>query len=577
MPKTQQTNVRCIIDGKDISVAAGTTILQAAKKTGIPVPTLCHHPDLPVSGSCRLCLVEIEGRDGLFASCTTPVEDGMVIRTASESISRARKINLELLFAQHTEECKDCVLQPNCTLLSLAREYKVPIARFQDRKKDYPVYQFGPSIQFDSRKCIDCGNCIAVCKKQGVGFLETKKHKTWHETMPSADKDKDCVYCGQCIVHCPVGAFEAVGEFEDVEQCLSDKSKTVVFQFAPSIRSSIGEEFGLPSGSIITEQLVGAIKALGVPYVFDTSVGADVTTIEEAGELVERLESGERLPMFTSCCPAWVRYVELHHPKYIPNLTTVRSPHIILGSIIKQFWASEQKLKPQDITVVSVMPCTSKKYEITREELFHGALKPVDYVLTTRELAFLLHKKRIDISKVKKQHSDNPLGIPSGAGVIYGASGGVMESALRTAYERITGKKLAKLDFTDVRGQKGIKRARVRINKKTVNVAVVNGLGNIHIIFDELAKNPHAYDYIEVMSCPGGCIGGGGQPIPTNQKIREQRAQSLYDIDYATSVRTAHENPFVQTLYAKFLSEHASELCYTTFSPSKKDKPKIIL
>ncbi|MFA7662750.1 MAG: [FeFe] hydrogenase, group A [Patescibacteria group bacterium] len=566
----QKINIK--IDGQNFVAQTGETILQVARKNKIDIPSLCYHPDLKVQASCRLCVVEIAGVKGLQTSCMTKVFDGMDVKTKSPQINKARQINLELIFAQHVEECDDCVWLDNCKLLKLAREYKVKIPRFVDRKQKFPVHQFGQSLIFDSKKCIDCGLCVEMCHRQGVDFLERQKKGNFFQVEPSKDPKKDCIYCGQCLVHCPVGAFEAVGEFEAIEKFLKQKNKVVVFQFAPSVRVSIGEEFGLEHGSIVTDQLVGAIKQLGVNYVFDVSVAADTTTIEEAGELLERLKTGKNLPMFTACCPGWVRYVEYFFPEFIPNLTTVRSPQMIMGGLIKTYWAKQQKIDPKNIYVVSVMPCVAKKTEIERPELKIKGIKPVDYVMTTRELARLLKKKNINLTKVKKQPADCPLGEPTGAGVIYGTTGGVMESALRSALYQLTGKKMAKPDFKAVRGNKDIKTAEVKIADKKLKIAVVNGNGNAYKILDELKQNPKAYDYIEVMACPGGCIGGGGQPMPVDDEIRQKRINSLYEIDQSKKIRLAEDSPIIQCLYRDFLvnKKDAELICHTRYYKQKK-------
>jgi len=569
----QKIKMKIIINNKKIEAKKGQTILEVAKENNIDIPALCFHSDLDIKSNCRLCVVEIKGRDGLHTACSTKIEPEMEIATESEKIIKARKINLELIFAQHCEECNDCIWNFNCQLLKLAKKYNVEITRFTDRKKGYPVHQFGPSLIFDSSKCIDCRNCVDVCQKQCVEFLEVKERGHLFQVIPSKDKNKDCIYCGQCITHCPVGAFEAVGEFEDVEKPLQDKNKTVIFQFAPAIRTSIGEEFNLPYGSIVTEQLVAGIKKLGVDKVFDVSVAADFTTVEEAKELTERLKNNKNLPMFTSCCPSWVKFVEFYYPELIPHLTSVRSPQIILGGLIKTFWAKKENIDPKKITVVSIMPCVAKKYEIQREELKVSGLKPVDYVLTTRELAYLFNKNKINLKNIEPMEADNPLGIPSGAGVIFGASGGVMESALRTAYEKITGQCLEKLEFQQVRGMEGIKKTTVEIKGSSVKTAVVNGIRNAKKILEELKEDPKLYEYVEVMACFGGCIGGGGQPVPTDSKIRKQRAESLYQIDTVKEIRSAHKNPIIKKVYKDFLNseEKIHSVCHTRYFPRKKD------
>lgn len=540
------------INNKDFDCKKGEVILDVALRNGIKIPAVCRHTDLEPQNSCRLCLVEIKGK-GLQTSCSTKVENGMEISTESAEIKRLRKINLELLFSQHIEQCSECNWSYKCKLLELARKYEIKITKFNDRKKDFPTYQFGPSVIFDSSKCIDCKNCIAMCQKQGVGFLDNKEKERFFCTVPG--QTKECVYCGQCITHCPSGAFEEVSSIKEVEEAL--KKGNVVFQFAPAIRSSIGEEFGLPYGLITTGKLVAALRKLGAKKVFDVSFSADITTIEEGGELIERLSEDKNLPMFTSCCPSWVRYVEVYKPELIKHLTSVRSPHIILGGLIK--------MSEENPIVVSIMPCVSKKYEITREELKIDGVKPVDYVLTTRELGRMIRKNKIDFEKLEESDLDYPWGEATGAGVIYGATGGVMESALRTVYEKITKKRLKDINLKAVRGLKGIKEAEIKIGKRKVRVAVINGLGNID------GLDYKKYDYIEVMACPGGCIGGGGQPIPIDDEIRKKRAESLYIIDKKEKIRLAHESPFVEKAYREYLKNKKiiHKICHTKYGNNK--------
>ncbi|MDD2274304.1 MAG: [FeFe] hydrogenase, group A [Candidatus Pacebacteria bacterium] len=540
------------INNKDFDCKKGEVVLDVALRNGIKIPAVCRHTDLEPQNSCRLCLVEIKGK-GLQTSCSTKVENGMEISTESAEIKRLRKINLELLFSQHIEQCSECNWSYKCKLLELARKYEIKITKFNDRKKDFPTYQFGPSVVFDSSKCIDCKNCIAMCQKQGVGFLDNKEKDGFFCTVPG--QTKECVYCGQCITHCPSGAFEEVSSIKEVEEAL--KKGNVVFQFAPAIRSSIGEEFNLPHGSITTGKLVAALRKLGAKKVFDVSFSADITTIEEGGELIERLSEDKNLPMFTSCCPSWVRYVEVYKPELIKHLTSVRSPHIILGGLIK--------MSEDNPIVVSIMPCVSKKYEITREELKIDGVKPVDYVLTTRELGRMIRKNKIDFEKLEERDPDYPWGEATGAGVIYGATGGVMESALRTVYEKITGKSLGDINLKSVRGLKGVKEAEIKIGKRKVRVAVINGLGNID------GLDYKKYDYIEVMACPGGCIGGGGQPIPIDDEIRKKRAESLYIIDKKKKIRLAHESPFVEKAYREHLKNKKiiHKICHTTYGNNK--------
>lgn len=569
-------NIKIIIDKKEIETSGGKTVLQAARENGIKIPALCYHPDLKIKANCRLCLVEIKGEKGMVPACRVQVKDGMEITTESERINRARKINLELIFAQHFEECGDCNWGGGCRLLQLAIRYKVNVKRFLDRKDGSKVYQFG-SIVFDQKKCINCRNCVEVCSGQEVNFLEPDGKGWRSEIEPSRDEGKDCVSCGQCILRCPVGAIEAVGEFEGAEKVLREEGKIKIFQFAPAIRSSIGEPFGLPAGSVMTDQLAAALRALGADKVFDVSAAADFTTIEEAGELVEKIKNGTG-PCLTSCCPAWVKYLEFNYPELAGNLATTRSPQIICGGLIKTYWAKKERIDPEKISVISVMPCTSKKIEIQREEVEVNGLKPVDYVMTTRELAYLFKKRGIDLKNIKPEPADSPFGNPSGAGVIYGASGGVVESALRTAYFKLTGKDFESIEFEQVRGLQGMKKAELELAGKKVRLAVVNGLANAKKIIEELKRDPHAYDAVEVMACPGGCIGGGGQPMPVSEEIRKQRADALYRIDRDKPLRLAHKNPDVLKVYEEFLNDGKTRhaVCHTSYSGKKKGEIKSI-
>ena len=557
------------IDGKKLKVEEGKTILEIARENKIEIPSLCYHEDVLPKEGCRLCLVEIEGMKGLHTSCGTYALDNMVIRTKTKEILETRKTNLKLLFAQHVEKCNECVWNNRCKMLDYAKKWKVSINEWEDRKKDYPKYNFGNAISYDSSKCINCFNCVQICQNQGIGFLEVKKEGAFHKVFPSKDKNKDCVYCGQCVSHCPSGTFSPVNPSLEIEKKIKE-GKYVVFQYAPAIRSSIGEEFGFDYGSIVIEQMIAGIKKLGVKKVFDVSLGADLVTIEEANELIERITKKEKLPMFTSCCPAWVKYVEFYKPELIPNLTEVKSPHILLGGLIKTYFAEKEKIEAKDIVVVSVMPCTSKKYEIQREELKIDGENCVDYVLTTHELATLFLKHKIDLSKIKGEDKDELLGFSSSAGVIFGSSGGVAESATRTAFYKLLNKKIEKIDFKEFRGVKEIKEAIVQIGDIKLRVAVVHGLKNAKEIIE---NNLSDFDYIEVMSCPMGCVGGGGQPVPTSKEIRKKRSDALYKIDAEAEIRIADENPRVQKIYQDFLTnkEIINKIAYTKFSQKQKE------
>ncbi|MDD5289739.1 MAG: [Fe-Fe] hydrogenase large subunit C-terminal domain-containing protein [Patescibacteria group bacterium] len=617
--------IKFTINGKEYFAKKGETVLDVALREKIEIPHLCKHPDLKIKGNCRMCLVEAGGQ--ITTACSTEVLPDLTIKTNTKEVERGRKINLELIFSEHIEKCPTCLYQDNCTILKYAAKYNVKIARFEDRKKNFPVWQFSDSIQFDSSKCIDCRNCEEVCReKQACSFYEitedkgedqiikpkgeangNQKLETRNQGVDLLKNDPnkfDCTYCGQCVTHCPVGAIAGVSHWQAVEKLLQNKNgKVLIAEIAPSIRVSIGEEFGQDYGKIMTGQLAASMKALGFDYAFDVNLGADFTTYEEAKELVKWITEDKPRPMFTSCCPAWVKFVEFFYPEFISHLTSANSPHMCSGPVIKTFFADYLKKDPRDIEIVSIMPCTSKKHEIGLEKhridlgwclerldlpniasvcqsrggLAGIKVPAVDHILTTREYAFLLHKNKIDLPNLKPIDLDRPLGVSSGAGAIYGASGGVMESALRSAdyffrvldetgsldpvikgenyklkKKRFSKISQSRIEFREARGQAGIKTARVKVGGRKLNIAVANGLGNAKKILEDLKAGRVKYDYVEVMACPGGCIGGGGQPIPTNAEIRAKRAAALYEIDKNLPVRTAHENPSVLEVYNKY-------------------------
>lgn len=643
MPK-----IKFYINNKSYLANQNDSILDVALRENINIPHLCKHPDLSVKGNCRICLVEIEGL-GLTTSCHTDIKPGMKVKTLGPKIERARRTNLELIFSEHVEKCPTCIYQDNCTILKYARQYQLDITRFPDRKKKYPLWQFGSAIQFDSTKCIDCRNCVEACHNQACDFYEISERGIKTIVTPKGIPNEknslpnnvdllkndwqnfDCTYCGQCVVHCPVGAISGVPHWQKIEELLTNKQeKIIIAEIAPSIRVSIGEEFGLPPGQIVTGQLAASMKALGFDYCFDVNLGADFTTYEEAKELVRWLADNKPRPMFTSCCPAWVKFVEFYYPEFISHLTTSNSPHMCSGPIIKTYFANYLKKDPRDIVVVSIMPCTAKKQEISlkkhridlgwclerldlkniaqicpdRTHLQGTTVPSVDYVLTTREYAHLLHRHKINLPKLKNTNLDLPLGIYSGAGAIYGASGGVMESALRSAdyffrvldetgsldavvkgenYElknkRFSKLQRSRIEFNEVRGQAGIKSATVSVAGRKLKVAVANGLGNAKKILEDLKKGQVVYDYVEVMACPGGCIGGGGQPIPTNSKIRAKRAAALYEIDKNLPIRTAHENPSVLDVYQKYFKgdeELIEHVLHSKFKNKKREGFSVI-
>ncbi|MEA3463784.1 MAG: [FeFe] hydrogenase, group A [Patescibacteria group bacterium] len=536
--------IKIKINNQEIICSPDKNIYKVAKENGIFIPGLCGHPDFPAKGNCRICVVEIVGKKNLVTSCSTNVEDGMEIITDSDKVKKVRNLNIELIFAEHIEKCPTCIWRVHCALLDLAERYKIEIKRFPDRKGKRKIYKFANAVEIDGTQCIDCRNCLDACSLlQNIHYLELKGKGCHQEVVPTKNKKIDCIYCGQCAVHCPVGAAQEQSQWEMVEKVLRDKKKVVVAQFAPSIRVSIGEEFGLAYGKVVTGQVVAGLRELGFNYVFDVNFGADITTMVEAEELLYRIKNKVVMPMMTSCCPAWVKYVEFYHPELIPNLTTVRSPHMHSAGVIKTYWARKMNISPKNIFVVSVMPCTAKKFEASRKELKIQGLWPVDSVITTREFAWLMKKNNIDLANLKPLKPDSAFGEYSGVAAIYGGSGGVTESVLRTAQYLACKNSKSKscnkrLEFKDIRGLSGIKKTVVNIAGKKVKVAVVNGIGNIEPVLENLDK----YDYIEVMACPGGCIGGGGQPIPTTPETRQKRIEALYKIDKNKKIRKAHEN-----------------------------------
>jgi iron-only hydrogenase group A len=553
------------INGKELLVDSRKTILEIALENEIDIPSLCYHPDIEAKNHCEMCLVEIKGKDELKRACTTQVEEGMEITTESPEIQESRNKKLDLILKKHLLECDDCVWFQHCKLLELVSKFKGKITN--QKPKGAEVFQSG-SIVFDQTKCIGCEHCVSVCP---TGFLEMNDRG---QVVLSADKTKECINCGQCILHCPVGAIEGVGEFEQLKKFFKDKNKTTVVQFAPSLRTSIGEEFGLKPGEIATGQLVAGLKKLGFDYVFDTASGADFTTMEEADELIERITKNKKLPAMTSCCPAWVKFVEFYYPEFIENLCTTRSPQTILGGIVKNYWSEKKDIKSEDIFMVSIMPCVAKKFEIKRKELKIDGIYPVDSVLTTRELVRLFKQNKIDLKDMDLVEADDPLGQPSGSGVIYGASGGVFESALRTAHFKMTGKELPKDGIKEIRGMDGIKREEIKIDGRLIKVCVVNGIKNAQKVMEELKSNPKKYDAVEVMACPGGCVGGGGQSMPSNKEVIKSRGESLYVIDEQKEIKSAHQNPTVKKIYTEFFSnlETRKKILHTHFAPRKKTK-----
>ncbi len=571
------------IDGVKVEVPAGTTVLEAARQAGIKIPTLCYLKDINAIGACRMCVVDTGGR-ALQAACVLPATDGMTVKTNTPAIKEYRKTLLELVLSAHEKKCLSCIRSTNCELQTLCRELGVEDGeRFAGKTNKYSVDDVSPSIVRDNNKCILCRRCVAVCTKvQNVGVIGPF-NRGFATTIGSAWNMKlaetGCINCGQCIVNCPVGALYEKDETQKVWDLLKDPSKHVVVQPAPAVRAALGEEFGIPMGTSVTGKMATALHRLGFDKVFDTDFGADLTIMEEANELVERISSNGTLPMITSCSPGWIKFCETYYPEFIPNLSSCKSPHEMLGAIAKTYYAKKAGIDPKDIAVVSVMPCTAKKFEADREELSNGGFADVDAVLTTRELAHMIKEAGINFETLPDGDFDDLMGESTGAAVIFGATGGVMEAALRTAYETITGSTLENVDFVAVRGVEGIKEATVRIGDQDVAVAVASGTGNASKLLDMVKSGEKKYVFIEVMACPGGCVNGGGQPIvPSFVKgscdIRAIRAKALYGEDVGKKLRKSHENEEIKQLYKDFLekpgSHIAHELLHTHYQKREK-------
>ena len=571
--------VKLTIDGQEVTAPKGTNVVEAAKLVGIDIPTLCYHPDLDVRANCRVCVVEVEGSRTLQAACAQPVAEGMKVHTNTPLAREARKMSVELLLANHPQDCLNCVRNQRCDLQRLAERLGIRENRFalKDRVK-YAKDTSTPSIVRDPAKCILCRRCVAVCQNvQGVGALYPINRGIETMVTPACGKDLAdvaCALCGQCIQVCPVGAIYERDDTARVWEALADPAKHVVVQTAPAIRVAIGEEMGMASGSVATGQLVAGLRRLGFDKVFDTDFTADLTILEEGNELIQRLQNRSTLPMITSCSPGWVKFIEHFYPDLLPHLSTCKSPQQMFGALAKTYYAEKAGIDPKDIVSVSIMPCTAKKFECQREEMRDSGYQDVDVVLTTRELGRMLRETGINFKDLAPEKYDDPFGITSGAGLIFGASGGVCEAALRTVYEVVTGQELKKLDFTEIRGMEGIKEAIVDMNGTKIKVAVAHGLGNARKLLDKIKAGQADYQFIEIMCCPGGCIGGGGQPIPTNLETRLARIKAIYETDAGMALRKSHENPAIKTLYEEFLvkplGEKSHHLLHTHYVPRGK-------
>ncbi len=551
----------------------GETVLNVLNDNGIQVPTLCHIKSMFPTGSCRMCVVEDIISDKLITSCSAVAEDGMKILTHSPRVTEARKVIVELLLSNHPDDCLYCVRNGNCELQGLAEELCVTERRIQGRKNKLPIDNSSVSIMRDPEKCILCGRCVRVCEEvMGVACIDFSKRGSRTVVSTAFDKGMNtssCVNCGQCIMVCPTGALTEQNHFTGIREALTDPSKTVVVQYAPAISVSIAEEFGMEPGIDIAGIMNAALRKIGFDYVFDTSFAADLTIMEESNELIKRINENRNLPLITSCCPAWVKYAEEFVPELLPNISTCKSPQQMAGAIIKSYFAKQKNISKEDIYSVSIMPCTAKKFEAQREEMTNKGISDVDAVLTTREFVKFVKLFGINMHEIESETADSPLGIRTTAGKIFGASGGVAEAAIRTAYYMLTGDELVQFKIPELRGFKGQKETRLKIGDLEIGVAVVNGLANAKKLLDEIKAGRDDIHFIEIMACPGGCVGGGGQPVNMDEKAVKERIKSLYRIDDTESIKVSHKNPDVIILYNEFLGKplgkKSHELLHTGF------------
>lgn len=575
--------VSLTIDGVKVEVPKGTTILEAAKRVGIDIPTLCFLKDINEMGDCRMCIVEVEGRRGFATSCIQTVEDGMVVHTHTPNVLEARHVILDLIISNHAKDCLTCTRSGNCELQTLAVKFNVLKVEFPGEMTKHKIDDLSPSIVRDFNKCILCRRCVAACKNvQKIGAIDciNRGFESCISTVGDHSlNDVNCTNCGQCIQACPTGALHEKETIDDVWVKLKDPDTYVVVQTAPAVRIALGEEFGMPIGTNVTGKMVTALKRLGFNKVFDTNTGADFIIMEEANEFIERLKENDSLPMITSCSPGWVKYIEMNYPELLSHLSTCKSPHQMFGALIKTYFAKKEGISPEKIYVVSVMPCIAKKFERQRTEMKNDGLYDVDNVITTRELSRMIKQANIEFDKLEDSTFDNPMGEATGAAAIFGTTGGVMEAALRTAQDTLTGKDLPKIEFEQVRGGDGIKRATINIAGKDIKVVAASGLANAQKIMEEIKSGKADYQFVEIMACPGGCVMGGGQPIKSSKirrevDVRKLRADALYTIDEKSTIRKSHENPVVKKIYEEFLEEPGSYRAHKLLHTHYVERPK---
>jgi iron-only hydrogenase group A len=569
--------VNLTINARPVQAAPGTTILEAATAAGEKIPTLCHIKELFPSGACRMCVVECKGKPNLTPSCAFPVEEGMEVQTRSPRVVNARRTIIQLLLASHPFDCLTCPRNGYCELQSLASEYGIDRVPWEGKTRHHYTDFSSPSIIREPDKCILCGRCVRICEEiQGVAAIDFTRRGFDTMVLPPFEMDLSettCVNCGQCTLACPTGALHEVRAVEKVIQVLQEGKKYVVAQAAPAIRVSLGDFFGLPPGANVTGKVAASLRRMGFRQVFDTDFAADLTIMEEGTELVQRITEGKNLPLFSSCCPAWVKFAEHYYPELLSNISTCKSPQEMMGATIKSYLAKKLSIDPRDIFVVSIMPCTAKKYEALRPELSQDGVTDVDAVLTTRQFNRMMQIFGINFSSLPEEDFDRPFGAPTGSGDIFAASGGVMESALRSAYYLITGTDLPQLDFEAVRGMAGVKEASVVVGDRTIRVAVANRLANARQIADRVKAGNSPWDFIEVMACPGGCAGGGGQMYGYDPQRTEQRITAIYALEKSRSVRQSYKNPAVASVYKEFFGEPGSHTAHKFLHTGYEPRP----
>ncbi len=572
------------INGMPVSVPQGYTILQAAREAGIDIPTLCYLKDINEIGACRICMVEVKGAKSLVTACVYPVNEGMEVFTNTPKVLNARKTNLELVLSTHDKKCLSCVRSGDCELQRLCKEYGVEDeSRFAGENQHYDIDDSAAHMYRDNNKCILCRRCVAACKmNQGVAVIgPNERGQATHIgcAFETPLGETNCVSCGQCIVVCPTGALSEKDQTDEVLAAIADPNKFVVVQTAPSVRVTLGEAFDMPIGTNVEGKMVAALRRLGFDKVFDTDFGADLTIMEEANEFVERVKNGGKLPIITSCSPGWVKFCEHFYPEFLDNLSSCKSPQQMFGAITKTYYAQKMGIDPKDIFCVSIMPCTAKKFEVDREDQSAAGVPDVDVALTTRELARMIKRAGLMFQNLPDEEFDAPLGESTGAAVIFGATGGVMEAALRTAVETLTGESLPKVDFTEVRGTDGIKEATYNVGGMEVKAAVCSGLANARTLLDRIKNGEANYHIVEVMACPGGCVNGGGQPTqPASVRnfvdLKALRAKALYQMDADMPLRKSHENPAIKEVYENFLEKPGSHKAHEILHTSYVARPK---